>query len=126
MKLTPAIELSVCGATHMHEKSAPVNLRPRRDLNLSSIVHEKLSDVDKLCAKLGEKHKGEYSKDQLRAWAHMINMGNMSPTMKLQTSHFGRVESDSVAIIRFLRILAANGLHHLWLLHLRRSGSDLS
>lgn len=36
---------------------------------------EKLSDVDEICAKLSEKHKGEYSKDQLRAWAHMINMG---------------------------------------------------
>ena len=33
---------------------------------------EKLSDADKIC--LSEKHKGEYSKDQLRAWAHMINM----------------------------------------------------
>ena len=38
MKLTLATELSICGATHMLEKSAPVNLRPCRDLNLSSIV----------------------------------------------------------------------------------------
>ena len=36
---------------------------------------DKLSDVDEICAKLSEKHKGEYSKDELRAWAHMINMG---------------------------------------------------
>ena len=36
---------------------------------------EKLSDVDEICAKLSEKHKGKYSKDQLRAWARMINLG---------------------------------------------------
>ena len=36
---------------------------------------EKLSEVDEISAKLYEKHKGKYSKDQLRAWAHMIRMG---------------------------------------------------
>ena len=34
-----------------------------------------LSDVDEICAKLSEKHKEKYSKDQLRVWAHMISMG---------------------------------------------------
>ena len=36
-----------------------------------SKFEQKFSDIDEIC----EKHKGEYSKDQLRAWAHMINMG---------------------------------------------------
>ena len=36
---------------------------------------EKFSEVDEICAKLGEKHKSKYNKDQLRAWAHMIKMG---------------------------------------------------
>ena len=65
--------LSTYGATHMRKKSLQVNLRPRLDLNLNSTVRN--SDVDEIGAKLSEKHKGEYSKDQLRAWAHTINMG---------------------------------------------------
>ena len=36
---------------------------------------EKLSEVDDICTRLSEKHSGKYSKDQLRAWAHMIKMG---------------------------------------------------
>ena len=58
----------------MHTKSAPVNLSKASSGSKFEQHSEKLSDVDEICAKLSEKHKAEYSKDQQRAWAHMIKV----------------------------------------------------
>jgi len=38
-------------------------------------VYEKISEVDEIYEKLQDKHKHHYTPEQLRAWAHLVQMG---------------------------------------------------
>ena len=49
---------------------SPVPHSTRYDSHL-----KKVSEVDQIFQKLDEKHKGEYSPEQMRAWSHLIQMG---------------------------------------------------
>jgi len=41
----------------------------------SSVYEKKISEVDEIYEKLQDKHKHHYTPEQLRAWAHLVQMG---------------------------------------------------
>ena len=54
---------------------------------------EKMTEVDKIYSKLQEEHKKGYSPEQLRAWAHLLQMGKHDSYTDPLTNHFFGGES---------------------------------
>ena len=44
----------------------------------SDLISKKFEKVDSIYDELESKHYGSYSKEQLRMWAHMVQMGKWS------------------------------------------------
>lgn len=91
-----------CDGRRTDKASEATRKRAGRDLDESTIAakksrsslsetqSKKLSDVQVIYEELSEKHRGNYSDEQLRTWAHLIQMGKHSSYEKPPDKPFFR------------------------------------
>ena len=66
--------------------------------NLPDYQSEKMTEVDKIYSKLQEEHKTGYSPEQLRAWAHLLQMGKHDSYTQPSDKPFFRGRKRAAAV----------------------------